>query len=177
MTSIVKALPDRLASVAALVDAARVVAPDLEKHLTEACPGRPFRRMRWLSRCARSWACRLRPVWAVVGWPCGAYVGLFAVRSDRPPSLWLDGGEALSMAGVPGTSFWFRVEPVEQGRLHTFRFGVDGKCGVGADFAGYTERSYDIVGAPGGACRRSEPSRVRLSGRLNRLLALRQPWR
>ena len=151
MTSIVKASPDRLAAVAALVDAARVVAPDLEKHLTEAFPGLAVSANEMVESVRSFLGVSSPPGLGGGGVAVWRDVGLFAVRSDRPPSLWLDGGEALSMAGVPGTSFWFRVEPVEQGRLHTFRFGVDGKCGVGADFAGYTERSYEIVGAPRGS--------------------------
>jgi len=69
--------------------------------------------------------------------------GLFAVASGRPPVMALNGSEPLAMTAVGGTSLWYRLETVERGRLHLFRFGVDGEWGPGGDVVGYTQHSYE----------------------------------
>jgi enterochelin esterase family protein len=54
------------------------------------------------------------------------------------------------MAAVPGTPYWFRVEPIARGRVHLFRFGIDGSWGPLGDVAGYAEQSYEQPGVPRG---------------------------
>src|SRR5215469_4583524 len=142
MTSSIEASPDRLSAVAALVDAARAMPSNLGTLLREAFPGLATSPEK-LAESTRSFSGESSPAGlggdGVAVWHD---VGLFAVSSVDPPSLSLDNAEGLSMAPVPGGPYWLRLAPVEQGRLHTFRFGVNGEWGSGGDFAGYTEKSY-----------------------------------
>jgi enterochelin esterase family protein len=48
------------------------------------------------------------------------------------------------MSQVSGTTYWFRLEPIARGTLHTYRFGVDGRWAPGGDLAGYTSTSYEL---------------------------------
>jgi enterochelin esterase family protein len=75
---------------------------------------------------------------------------LFVVNAGRRPVLELDGAGAQPLDAVPGTPYWFRVEPVERGRVHLFRFGIDGSWGPLGDLAGYAEQSYEQPGVARG---------------------------
>jgi len=50
------------------------------------------------------------------------------------------------MAAIPATSYWFRVETIEPGRLHLYRYRIDGEWGPGGDVAGYNCQSYELPG-------------------------------
>jgi enterochelin esterase family protein len=54
------------------------------------------------------------------------------------------------MAPVPGTTYWLRLERIEPGSLHTYRYRVGGEWGQGGDVAGYTARSYELPDATRG---------------------------
>jgi enterochelin esterase family protein len=88
--------------------------------------------------------------------------GLFAISTAKPPALSLDGAEALPMTGLPGTPFWFRLEPLEQGRLHSFRYLVDGQWSDTHDVAGYNPLSYELPDVKRGRLSegRTVPSRI-----------------
>ncbi len=138
----------RLEPVAGLVESARLDAPDLRDRLAEAFP------LLSLSpadaAAMREFHGELAPLG--MGW-FGATVwhdtGVFAVSSDRPPVVSVDGCEPLAMTAVAGTPYWVALAPVEPGRLHLFRFGVNGDWAPPVDVAGYNSPSYD-TGAPRG---------------------------
>jgi enterochelin esterase family protein len=54
------------------------------------------------------------------------------------------------MSPVPGTPYWLRLERLEPGRLHSYRYLVDGDWSAPADIAGYTELSYELPDVPRG---------------------------
>jgi hypothetical protein len=127
-----------------LIAAARDDAADLEARLTQAFPG--------LAVSAEETG-RMTRAFLGESWPAGLGAGavavwqgtaLFAVSSARPPMLSLDGGDALEMSSLRGTSYWTRLETIASGRLHIFRYGVDGEWAPGGDFAGYSERSHEL---------------------------------
>jgi enterochelin esterase-like enzyme len=72
---------------------------------------------------------------------------LFVVSSTSTPELMLNAEAPQPMCRVPETSYWFVTARIEPGRLHTYRYCIDGKCGPGSDVAGYKELSYPITQA------------------------------
>jgi hypothetical protein len=142
-----KNLAGRLGPLVALIDAARSDAVNLGSLLAEGLPalGVPAEEM---ARRSKDVLGESQPEGlgggGVVVW---RDVALFAVSSARPPTLSLDGGEALPMALVSGTPYWFRLATIEPGRLHIYRYGVEGDWAPGGDFAGFNERSYELPDA------------------------------
>ena len=75
-----------------------------------------------------------------------------AVRrtSARRPCVSVNEGRAFALDPIPGCEYWTAVIPVKQGRLHLFKFGLDGDWAPGGDVAGYTSLSYELEGAARG---------------------------
>jgi enterochelin esterase family protein len=133
----------RLAPVEALIVAARNGAAEAGTLLAKSFPG--------LEASAEEVA-RMRELLGQSS-PVGLGMGgvavwhdaaLFAVSSTRLPMLSVDDGGPLPMTRVPGTSHWFRVETIEPGLLHSFRYGVDGEWAPDEDVAGYNQYSYEL---------------------------------
>ena len=86
--------------------------------------------------------------------PCAVAVWrdtcLIAILSERTPVLSLDEAGPSPMTRVPGTSYWFSIQEVKSGVLHTFRYGADGEWAPTVDFAGYGPLSYELPGAKRG---------------------------
>ena len=149
----------RLAPIAALVDAARNGAADLAARVDEwfgdEMPIPPGIKK---GRAA---------VWRDTG--------VFAIAWEQQPALSIDGGDALPMTAVPGTPYWFRLETLEQGRLHSFRYFLDGEWSDAHDVAGYNPSSYELpdvsTGHGLGETVRLEPD---LPGSDDRVLAVRE---
>ena len=76
---------------------------------------------------------------------------LFVVASSRAPHLCIDGGRPLTMQSVPHSRYWFRLEHVQPGRLHSYRFGLGGEWTAWADFASYSPDSYEMESARRGS--------------------------
>jgi enterochelin esterase-like enzyme len=119
---------DRLSVIADLVTAGRAGAPDLGERLTSVL------------------ADLQRPDLAAV-W--GDAV-LFAVTSEAAPELSVDGGAPQPMTAVAGTPYWVRVETIETGRTHSYRYRAGGEEIAARDVAGYGPESYERPGRPRG---------------------------
>src|SRR5262245_15271469 len=87
---------------------------------------------------------------------------LFAVSSERPPALSLDGGTASAMSPVPDSAYWFALDTVERGRLRSFRYVVDDEWTQPYDLAGYNPLSYELPDVRRGTMtdERTVPSRI-----------------
>ena len=136
----------RLAPIAAVIDAARNGTADLATRLEDCYQdGVP-------SPDGLAFAAPL--VWHGTA--------LFAVSSPELPSLSIDGGEPLAMTAVPGTPYWVRLAPVEQGRLHGFRYRVGGEWLSEQDVAGFNPLSYELPDVKRGTIseRRTVASRI-----------------
>jgi enterochelin esterase family protein len=140
----------RLAPIAALVNAAREGAADLEALLIERFPQLqvpPADLPRQLAFHGHRSPAGLG-AGGVAVWHD---LAVFAVSSTQPPQLSVDGGDGVAMTPVSGTSLWVTVQRVAPGQLHLFRYGLDGEWGPGGDFAGYQPLSYPLADAPRGA--------------------------
>jgi enterochelin esterase family protein len=136
----------RLAPIAALVDAARTGASDLGPRLEQ-----------WFAA----------PMPGVIATDPGRVAvwhdtALFAFPSSRPPALAIDDGEPAAMSPVPGTAYWITLATLEQGRLHSFSFSVDGEPAPARDVPGFNSLSYELPDATAGTIseQRSVESRI-----------------
>jgi enterochelin esterase-like enzyme len=119
---------DRLCAIAELVAAGRDGAPDLGARLTSL-----------LDELQRS---EVAAVWHDEA--------LFAVTSEESVELSVDGGAPQPMTPVAGTPYWVRLEMIEHGRTHSYRYYAGGEDIAAGDVAGYGADSYERPGRPNG---------------------------
>jgi enterochelin esterase-like enzyme len=140
----------RLAAVRDLVAAALNGEPDLHTRLAKALPGWDLA-PELVSR-ARAFHGEPSPEGLGGGMVAVWHdTGLFVVLSERPPMLSVDNREPVAMDALADGRYWYRVEQLDPGRLHLFRYRVDGEWAPGDDVAGYNPLSYELPGAPRGS--------------------------
>jgi Putative esterase len=83
---------------------------------------------------------------------------LFALASEEPAAIAIDGRSPVPMTRVAGTSFWYRLETLRIGATHTFTLFSGGRDVGTNSVAGYTPDSYPIPGAARGTL--SEPRSI-----------------
>jgi enterochelin esterase-like enzyme len=71
---------------------------------------------------------------------------LFAVTSEQAVEVSVDGGAPQPMTPVAGTTYWVRLETVERGRTHAYRYHAGGEVMGAGDVAGYGSDSYERSG-------------------------------
>jgi enterochelin esterase family protein len=118
----------RLAPIAALIEAAVAgevdIGPQLESCFAGTVPG------------------PLMGYWGhVLSWNGTA---LIAVASEQPTAIALDGADPVPMTSVPGTSYWFKLDLVEEGRVRSYKLVVDGEWTDGREFPGYLPLSHEL---------------------------------
>jgi hypothetical protein len=87
---------------------------------------------------------------------------LFALASEEPATIAIDGRVPVPMMRVAGTAYWYRLETLRIGTTHTFTLFSGGRDVGTNSVAGYTPDSYPIPGAARGTLsdKRSITSRI-----------------
>jgi enterochelin esterase-like enzyme len=68
---------------------------------------------------------------------------VFAVTSEHPAEVSVDGRPPTPMTAVAGTPYWVALDTIQAGRTHSYRYRNDeGEIAAG-DVAGYNAGSYD----------------------------------
>jgi enterochelin esterase family protein len=75
---------------------------------------------------------------------------LFAVESEKAASVSIDKQPPVSMTGIPGTKYWYRLMTLRLGTTHNYNYLVDGRSIGTYDVAGYNPDSYPLTGVPRG---------------------------
>jgi enterochelin esterase family protein len=75
---------------------------------------------------------------------------LFAVESDKPPSVSVDKQPPLPMTNVAGTKYWYKLMTLRLGTTHNYNYFVDGRSLGTYDVAGYNPDSYPLPGVARG---------------------------
>jgi enterochelin esterase-like enzyme len=87
---------------------------------------------------------------------------LFALASEEPATIAIDGRAPVPMTRVAGTAYWYRLETLRIGATHTFTLFSGGRDVGTNSVAGYTPDSYPVPGATRGTLseKRSITSRI-----------------
>lgn len=75
---------------------------------------------------------------------------LFAVQSEKPPSVSIDKQPPVPMTNIPGTRYWYRLMTLRLGTTHNYNYLVEGRTIGTYDVAGYNPDSYPLPGVPRG---------------------------
>jgi enterochelin esterase family protein len=75
---------------------------------------------------------------------------LFAVESESPASVAIDGEPPLPMTHIPGARYWYRLMTLRLGITHSYEYRAGGKSIGRYDVAGYNPDSYPLPGAARG---------------------------
>jgi enterochelin esterase family protein len=123
------ALPAQMHPIQAAVEAARAHSPELKDILTKNVPN-------------------LKAQGAALVW---GQDFLFAVQSDKEPTVMIDWQPPAAMTQIPDSNIWYRLVKMRTGVTHPYEFDVDGKAIVPRrDVAGYNPDSYPKPGVPKG---------------------------
>ncbi|HVW86390.1 MAG TPA: alpha/beta hydrolase-fold protein [Bryobacteraceae bacterium] len=123
------ALPAQTHPIQAAVEAARAHSPELKDILTKNVPN-------------------LKAQGAALVW---GQDFLFAVQSDKEPTVMIDWQPPAAMTQIPDSNIWYRLVKMRTGVTHPYEFDVDGKAIVPRrDVAGYNPDSYPKPGVPKG---------------------------
>jgi enterochelin esterase-like enzyme len=113
----------------AIVESARAHSPALKDLLPKAAPA-------------------LKTAGAALVW---GQDFLFAVDSEKEPSVSIDGQPPASMSRLPESSVWYRLVKMRTGVTHSYEFYAEGKpLFARRDVAGYNPDSYPKPGVPKG---------------------------
>ena len=76
---------------------------------------------------------------------------LFAIETDKPPSIAIDGQPPTPMSPIAGSDIWYRLVKMRTGVTHAYEFQADGKAlRPRSDIPGYNPDSYPKPGVPKG---------------------------
>ncbi len=151
--SLAAAPTGRLDGIERLVNAARSRAPDLGDLLMRHLPGLSRGGVAGVHLPARAPVAGTTTVPTAASSDVAAVWGdnfLFAVHSERPASISIDGRTTLPMTKVAGIPVWMRVETLHPGVTHTYTLVVDGHEVGTNGVAGYGPGSTEQPGAARG---------------------------
>ena len=113
----------------AVIESARTNSPALKEHLAKAAPN-------------------LKNQGAALVW---GQDFVFAVETDREPTVAIDGQPPAAMTRVPDSGIWYRLVKMRTGVTHSYQFVAEGKpLFPRRDVAGYNPDSYPKPGVPKG---------------------------
>jgi enterochelin esterase-like enzyme len=113
----------------AIIESARARSPALKDLLVKASPG-------------------LKAAGAAIVW---GQDFVFAVESEKEPSVSIDAQPPAAMSSLPESSVWYRLVKMRTGVTHSYQFYAEGKpLFPRRDVAGYNPDSYPKPGVPKG---------------------------
>ncbi|MGG5824074.1 hypothetical protein, partial [Falsiroseomonas sp. HW251] len=148
-----------------LFEAARSNGPDLAQLMTRYLPGLQAGGAAAVPAASATPTAGTTTVGTAASGNVAAVWGqdfLFALASDEPATIAIDGWSPVPMTRVSGTNFWHRLETLRIGATHTFTLYSGGRDVGTNSVAGYTPDSYPIPGAAQGTLseRRTVTSRI-----------------
>ena len=142
-----------LASIKALINAARTGAPELGALMTRQLPGLLRGGAASVQRPGQPPVAGTTTVPTTASGDVAAVWGqefLFAVASGQSASVSINWQPPMPMTRVAGTPYWIRLETLRLGTTHTYTLIADGhEVGTGG-VAAYNPDSYEQPGVPRG---------------------------